>query len=165
MLQRISKLIRLFIYRLFRIFKKSAGPSITSHENSKPLNYDPKRTRGANTDYGVIDERFTFYLVYNGLESLGYLMQNHKFKVLKGSKFSNEVKASLTKDRIKLKSKLIKNGILIDCDDFFELAADYEFNSPSEASSIIKGTADNGKLSWKDNTGVPLKNILIGIGS
>lgn len=69
------------------------------------------------------------------------MLENNKFKVLKGSTYKIDTNPSLHKKIAELrvycyKEKIIKNGIFL---------KDYIFTSPSYAASFILGSSYNGK--------------------
>lgn len=53
----------------------------------------------------------------------------------------------------------IQNNILVDKGEFYELAEDTIFTSPSFASCLILGRSSNGQLDWKDKVGKTLKEL------
>jgi len=79
------------------------------------------------------------------------------FVVLKGSKAAGSTVPSMTQNFIKLRDKLIENGILSAKGDHLEFQEDYIFSSPSTASSILLGRNSNGLTEWKLKNGKSLK--------
>lgn len=54
----------------------------------------------------------------------------------------------------KLFEELLSTGVMIAADAHASFAEDYAFSSPSAASAVIAGRADNGRTSWRnENTG------------
>jgi len=47
---------------------------------------------------------------------------------------------------------------VIDSDEFIK---DYEFSSPSSASSVILGGSTNGRIEWKSKDGKTIKDLMI----
>lgn len=83
------------------------------------------------------------------------MLENNKFKVLKGSTYKIDTNPSLHKKIAELrvycyKEKIIKNGIFL---------KDYIFTSPSYAASFILGSSSNGKYLWKNEKGLSLNEI------
>jgi hypothetical protein len=66
-----------------------------------------------------------------------------------------------TKSRyvVDLRKSLINDGILLEKKDFLVFTKDAEFNSPSQAASVIHGGSANGLTAWKDKNGKTLKQI------
>ena len=89
------------------------------------------------------------------INAKGILLENNKFKVLKGSTYKIDTNPSLHKKIAELrvycyKEKIIKNGIFL---------KDYIFTSPSYAASFILGSSYNGKDIWKNEKGLSLNEI------
>ena len=59
----------------------------------------------------------------------------------------------------KNREKLIQDGTLKDCGDHYTFVRDVEFGSPSTAGSIVRGGGTNGLVSWKNASGMTLKQI------
>ena len=55
-----------------------------------------------------------------------------------------------------LRQKLEEDGTISDKGDRLIFLKDYEFNSPSQASDVIKGNSSNGWIEWKNKNGVTL---------
>jgi len=81
------------------------------------------------------------------------------FVVLKTSKVAVTTVNSTGKSLIKLRQKLIDDGLLIDKIEYFEFSDDYIFSSPSTAAAIIMGRNANGLIEWKNKTGKSLKEL------
>jgi len=66
-----------------------------------------------------------------------------------------------TKSRyvVDLRSNLIDEGTLSENAGFLVFTKDAEFNSPSQAASVIHGGSANGLTAWKDQNGRTLKQI------
>jgi len=60
---------------------------------------------------------------------------------------------------VDLRRNLITDGVLVEKNDFLVFTKDAEFNSPSQAASIIHGGSANGLTAWKDEHGRTLKQI------
>ena len=84
------------------------------------------------------------------------------FVVLKGSKAAGTIVDSMTQNFIKLRSKLIDEGILANRTDYFEFTDDYIFSSPSTAAVMVMGRNANGLTEWKNSDGKNLKEYEIG---
>lgn len=75
-----------------------------------------------------------------GVDAKGIPLPNGKMKVLKGSKFRKEATPNFTGSYALLRSRMIKEGHF---NSNMELKADYEFDSPSAAASVILGSQRN----------------------
>ena len=84
------------------------------------------------------------------------------FVVLKGSKAAGTIVDSMTQNFIKLRSKLIDEGILANRTDYLEFTDDYIFSSPSTAAVMVMGRNANGLTEWKNSDGKNLKEYEIG---
>lgn len=101
----------------------------------------------------------TEHLYCNGKDccGIGFLSANG-FTVLKGTKVSEIANDSLEtyhKSYYKLRTTLENDGTIVDG----VFTVNYEFNSPSAASTIIKGYNTNGTKEWKTDSGVTLKDL------
>ena len=95
------------------------------------------------------------YCQGRGGRAQGFLSRRG-FTVLKGSRVSNSTTSSFEKyGYFKLRQKLETDGIIIDN----EFQKDYEFASPSAASSVVKGNTTNGNIEWKTIEGTKLKDL------
>ena len=81
------------------------------------------------------------------------------FVVFKSSKAAAITVNSMMSSFIKIRQKLIDEGILIDKGDFFEFSDDYIFSSPSTAAVIVMGRSANGLTEWKSKDGKTLKEF------
>ena len=81
------------------------------------------------------------------------------FVVFKGSKAAASIVNSMTPSFIKLRQKLIDDGVLINKDDFYEFSDDCIFSSPSTAAVIIMGRNANGLTEWRNKEGKTLKDF------
>lgn len=81
-----------------------------------------------------------------------------KLKVSKDSKLSDDVVDSLNNGNYyKLRIELENNNKITENSYFIN---DYNFNSPSAASTVILGRPSNGLLEWKTKEGVTIKQLL-----
>ncbi len=85
----------------------------------------------------------------------GFVVFAHSTAVLK-ERLSAETKSKYVVD---LRRNLINDGILLEKADFLEFTKDTEFNSPSQAASVIHGGSANGLTAWKDENGRTLKQV------
>ena len=80
------------------------------------------------------------------------------FTVMAGSKISDHTVPSLEtkgKSYYKLRNILINEGVVVDR----LFTRDYEFNAPSAASAVILGHTSNGRVDWKSEEGIKLKDL------
>jgi len=80
------------------------------------------------------------------------------FTVLKGSLVSTHTVPSMevhARSMYKLRTAMENEGIIVD--NVF--TRDYEFSSPSSASTVVLGRSSNGNVDWKTIDGTKLKNI------
>lgn len=104
------------------------------------------------------DSTIYLYCKRSGTYAKGFV-SNGGFTVLKGASISNNITPAYensNKGYFKLRKKLESDGTIVD--GVFE--KDYEFNSPSAASSVIVGSSSNGTVDWKTDLGVKLKELL-----
>ncbi|MFD1032471.1 DUF4357 domain-containing protein [Metaplanococcus flavidus] len=83
-----------------------------------------------------------------GADASGYYA-GEKFVVMKGSKFAASTTAKCPKSFVKLREKLILEGLLIPLHSQLFLLEDYEFDSPMIAMGIVIGSRGSGPHSWK----------------
>lgn len=81
------------------------------------------------------------------------------FVVFKGSKAASTIVNSMTSNFVKLREKLIEEGILANKSDYFEFTEDYIFSSPSTAAVMVMGRNANGLTEWKQKDGKTLKDF------
>lgn len=80
--------------------------------------------------------------------------------VLAGSHFHKETTPSMqTQCVFDIREKLIKDGILVDRGNFYELLEDTLFGSPSYAGACVTGRSTNGWKAWKLSNGKTLSDI------
>lgn len=87
----------------------------------------------------------------------GYTSQKG-FTVKKGARFASKCAPCFKKHNkgfFALRNELLSNGAI---DKKFVLKRNYEFPSPSAASSIILGRPSNGTVDWKKDDGTMLKD-------
>lgn len=56
-----------------------------------------------------------------------------------------------------LRSRLCTDGVLVPAGGHLRFAKAYAFDSPSTAAGVVLGRSANGRLEWKDNDGLTLK--------
>jgi len=81
------------------------------------------------------------------------------FVVFKGSKAAGSTVKSITSSFIRLRDKLIDEGVLVNKGECFEFSDDYIFSSPSTAAVMVMGRNANGLIEWKNKDGMTLKKF------
>ena len=91
-----------------------------------------------------------------GAEAFGELT-SEGFLVLKGSRCSKSTVTSCPVSILKLREKLLAEGVLIDNGLTYSFTEDYIFGSPSTAAAVVMGRSANGLIEWKLKNGITLK--------
>lgn len=86
-------------------------------------------------------------------------LTNDGFAVLKDSKVSASTTSGCTKNWIKLRQKLIDDGIIIHTSQGSFFTESYIFSSPSAAAAMVLGRNANGLTEWKLENGRTLKEV------
>jgi hypothetical protein len=84
---------------------------------------------------------------------------NDGFIVLKGSQCSKGTSQSISEGWIRLRKKIIENGILVERGESYEFADNAVFSSLSAASSVVLGRQSAGPLSWITQEGKTYRQI------
>lgn len=93
-----------------------------------------------------------------GVQATGYESPGG-FVVLAGSTASLEEAPSFTGLAKQMRKELQTNGVLVNDGTALRFTADYEFSSPSAASSAVLGRSSNGRTDWLTPGGRTLKSI------
>jgi Domain of unknown function (DUF4357) len=101
-----------------------------------------------------------FSLAAKGLKATGYESANG-FVVKAGSDAAEKDESSLAATHRKMREKLVQLGILEKAGDRFKFTQDYEFTSPSAASTVVNAVSSNGRDVWKDTRGYSLNERAI----
>jgi hypothetical protein len=101
----------------------------------------------------------TLYCAKRGLNGATGQRSPKGFLVFKDSEAIKEETASIPENIKRARERLIEKGVLVDLGEVYSFSCDYEFSSPSFASSIVRGGASNGLIDWKNKVGKPLKDI------
>ncbi len=97
------------------------------------------------------------YCQGNGGKATGFLSSGG-LTILKGAQVSDHTAPSFEthgSGYFKLRQRLERDGVIVD--RVFQ--NNYEFSSPSAASSVIAGHNTNGNLEWKTKDGTKLKDL------
>jgi Domain of unknown function (DUF4357) len=116
--------------------------------------------------YGVFESAPTdatanaeqLFLNVGGLAARGY-EASQGFVVRKGSQASKIERGVIHPYMVQIRAELVRQGLLHDAGDVYELTQDYTFGSPSTASGVLLGRNSNGRVEWKAADGRPLKVI------
>jgi Domain of unknown function (DUF4357) len=81
------------------------------------------------------------------------------FVVSKDSQAALEETPSCQNHLRMLRKALIQNGVIVKKENYYQFTQSYTFNSSSTAGGVVMGRSINGRTSWKDSTGVPLKEL------
>ena len=85
-----------------------------------------------------------FMVAGRGGDAVGYLQDDGKFVVKKGSRIAATTTSGSPKNYIDLRDELIKKGVSYEN----QFVQDYIFESPSAAAAIILGRSSNGRKEW-----------------
>ena len=107
---------------------------------------------------GNLDDKHFYIETLNGIKAAGYPTDNG-FIVEKGAIISSTLSNSVREAIVNLRNELINNGVIADHGDYLEFIKNYEFSSPSAASSVVFGRSSNGLTSWKLSDGKTLKEV------
>jgi hypothetical protein len=93
-----------------------------------------------------------------GLQARGY-EASQGFVVTKGSHASKAERGVIHPYMAQIRAELVRQGVLREIGDVYELTQDYTFGSPSTASGVLLGRNSNGRVEWKTADGRTLKSI------
>ncbi len=97
-----------------------------------------------------------FYIhAARGAEAKGVVVSDG-FTVLKDSVIASSFVPSMPSALQNLRATLLSKKIV---DENYKFTRDYVFTSPSLAASIVMGRNANGRIEWKTDQHLPLKNI------
>ncbi len=103
-----------------------------------------------------------FYLrIGNGdraADATGYV-NGSEFVVLARSKAAKIEAASASATITKRREDLINRGILEDQETHYLMTKDTPFDTPSAASSTMRGSNSNGRIDWKNSSGKTLNEV------
>lgn len=85
----------------------------------------------------------------------GFVVFAHSTAVLKDRPSAK----TMSKYVVDLRKNLIGDGTLVEKSGYLVFTKDSEFNSPSQAASVIQGGSANGLIAWKDGNGKTMKQI------
>jgi len=97
-----------------------------------------------------------FFLQVKGIEAEA-ILTNEGVIVLAGSKAAQKTKKSLSDGYVKLRNKLIENGVLQLQNNELVFKEDQLFTSASQSASIIVGYTINGRYHWQNKNNITMK--------
>jgi len=106
----------------------------------------------------AISETRVLYLKARGVEAKGY-EADQGFVVLEGSQAAIEAVPSIHDYMLRRRRSLLEKEILKQDGDHYVMTQDYTFASPSTAAGILLGRTANGRIEWKDQGGLTLKEL------
>lgn len=104
------------------------------------------------------DDSRGFFLNVKGVKASGY-ESSTGFVVRAGSMASATEAPSIHKYLTTLRESMLAEGLLESKGGHLAVTQDYEFSSPSTAAGVLLGRTANGRLDWKTQAGVTLKEI------
>lgn len=105
---------------------------------------------------GDVPGSLILYLKTENSTAEGFFTEDSKFVLKKGAKISREEAPSMSAGYRRKRQWAFDDNLISD----FVTTDDIVLNSPSAASSFVLGSAFNGRLYWKDSSGVTLQEIL-----
>jgi len=134
-----------------------SSKAVTAKKDHYRLTGEPEEPQSTQAEQPVADVVF-YTKTQNGADAKGMLTKDG-FKVLRGSKISVAMTDSFqtaSNNYYNLRLRLIEEGVIKNN----RFARNYEFSSPSAASSVIRGNNSNGNNDWRTEEGVRLKDYL-----
>ncbi len=116
-------------------------------QNLKSKNM-PTITNMTQNNIRIVSDKDIRYIdnLRKNVRASGKLLHGNKFLIFSGSTMSNIEDDSISDSYKDLRKELKNKNIVNDKNVFI---TDYEFNSPSQAASILLGGMRDGKLIWK----------------
>lgn len=99
-----------------------------------------------------------FYINAKGIKATGSESNDGFLVRAKSQVVAIEVPSCHTYLR-ELRAALIANGVLSAEGDHWIFTQDYAFSSPSTAAGVVQGRSANGRIDWKNQAGVSLKDL------
>ena len=99
-------------------------------------------------------DRNKFYLKVGALKAMGYLEEDRRFRVLKGSPVS-DVK-TMSPSKLRLRMKLEEEGVI----SHGRFESDYIFDNHSAATAVIRGSSTANASLWITEDGYSLQKAL-----
>lgn len=99
-------------------------------------------------------DRNKLYLKVGALKAMGYLEEDRRFRVLKGSPVS-DVK-TMSPSKLRLRMKLEEEGVI----SLGRFESDYIFDNHSTATTVIRGSTTANVSLWMTEDGYSLQKAL-----
>ena len=80
------------------------------------------------------------------------------FTVLRGATARRDFVDSTPAAWVQAREQLVIQGVFVEGATGLTLAQDYEFHSPSQAAMLLLARTANGRVEWKDPSGITLKD-------
>lgn len=112
----------------------------------------------AQQDGAVSSKSLKLFLSMSGLNASA-VQTNEGIVVLKDSEAAKDYTTSLGFAYREIRAKLIEGTQLKLINDKYIFQEDVLFASPSAAAAVILGYATNGRVNWKNQEGISLKNM------
>lgn len=120
---------------------------------------EPKKQEGRPTDeIEVINPINELTFAVNNLTAKG-AATDEGFVLKKGSQLSKYNMDSIPGSIVKIKDRLLKDGVLKESDNSLVATEDILLSSSSYAAAIVAGTSRSGPQSWKAANGKTMKQI------
>lgn len=100
----------------------------------------------------------TLQLNVKGIRARGY-ESAQGFVVLAGSLAAKNESEAIHGYLSEIRKELLRQGVFSGSGETFTFTQDYVFGSPSTASGVILGRTSNGRVEWKNEEGVSLKQL------
>lgn len=107
-------------------------------------------------DSTASDDRTILYCTKKGIKASGY-ESTKGFVIKAGSQAAGKVGTSCQTGHIR--QELLESGVLKVEGEKLLFTQDYAFSAPSVAADVVLGRASNGRIEWKDENGITLREL------
>ena len=118
-------------------------------------------TEPSQPDQVTEDQNLLYLRIGSGdreTDSTGYV-NGSEFVVLAGSKAAKSAASSASATIVRRREDLMNRGVLEDQGTHYLLTKDTPFDTPSTASSTMRGSNSNGRIDWKNSAGKTLSEV------
>ena len=123
----------------------------------QPVAAKPEEEQAGGTS-ALVGKRLRFVTPRGNVDATG-AVTDEGFVVFEGSAGEAKLGKSLGKAYRAHREQLLADGSLVEQGGTTKLTRDVLFTSPSAAAAVLAGSAQNGRVAWKDGTGVSLKEL------
>lgn len=116
--------------------------------------FEQKETKAVTQDRKLL----TCTAKSKGITAKGYMTAGG-FVVCQGSQAAIEEQSAIHDYMRAIRKDLVASGVLIADGAHYRFTQDYDLSSPSTAAGVVLGRTANGRLEWKDATGMTLKAL------